>query len=103
MCLGASREPLRLPLLSSRLLASDAARDADLCAGVGEVGGLCGADNHHRDGVRSLSKGRGATRIVTRAALHGGTPSVWSPHSYANSAWLYRVIVTVRQQIADRV
>jgi hypothetical protein len=21
---------------------------------------------------------------VTRAALHGGTPSVWSPHSYAN-------------------
>ena len=26
MCLGASRQPLRLPLLSSRLLASDAAR-----------------------------------------------------------------------------
>jgi hypothetical protein len=24
---------------------------------------------------------------VTRAALHGGTPSVWSPHSYANSSF----------------
>jgi hypothetical protein len=24
---------------------------------------------------------------VTRAALHGGTPLVWSPHSYANSSF----------------
>jgi hypothetical protein len=37
---------------------------------------------------------------VTRAALHGGTPSVWSPHSYANSSFReegYQCAVVSRQ------